>query len=682
MFNVIQTFYVDAAAVQGAPTVLITGVDLFFKSKPSTVLNTSGTIAPGVSIRICDVLNDLPVLTSIRPSLARVEYSGVFAVSDSSISTSFVFDQPVVAQTGKYYGIVVKYDDPAYQLWSNKIGDALVGTNQPSPGSGTSRDGFYFSGSQTDLTPTTNVDLKFSVNIAKFDTTASVTLDLFNKNYEFLTVNNRVGTFKAGEDIFVANTQYAGTLSVVSGNTTVTGTGTNFAALSLGQKFIIQSNGTYRIATVYDISNTTSIVLQDPLNISNTSASFYSGPTGSIVNDNYVTNKIILNGSTANSTISFSGGAVVRGSISNATSTVVSVDNLNVDKFTSHINVVSQSVSTVSATYNMAQANGASFVQAPLFDSLVKDVSVDVGINKKFILSRSNEVGQSSLFQPNLKSADVRLNIGTTNPYIAPFLTTVDADITIRQMLVSNTVYDSANSDTEITGHGIAFTKHFTKKMTFEKDRRAEDIRVFAAMYRPAGTDVRMYAKIWNAQDSEPFDDKMWTPLEIKLGKDKVFSSSVDKTNFIDFEFGFPSTIDSAGPILAGTFNCANNSTIIVGTNTVNLTTVITPGQYVSVYDPLFPQNELIVQVVTVAAGQFTVNVAPPSTFNGRNVRVLRYSAAFVNTQNTGGIVRYFNLNGAQFDGYNTVQVKVVLLANDSHVVPLVDEMQVIGLSA
>jgi hypothetical protein len=680
MFNAIQTFFVDPDAVQGASSVLITGVDLFFKSKPAA-LNVSGMAAPGVSVKLCDVKSTIPDLTTERTNLARVEYGSVFAVADSSVGTSFVFNQPIVVTTGQYYGLVIHFDDPGYVLWVNKAGDALVGTNQVSPGATTSRDGLYFTGATNDLTPSTTIDLKYRVNIAKFNTGSTTTADLFNKNYEFMTVTARSGQFSGGEDLFVTSTQLAGTINVASGNTTVTGTGTSLNVLSPGQKVVIQSGGTYRVATVFNVSNTSSMTLKDPIQVTNGAAVIYTAVSGLLVNDNYVTNKITLRGSSANSTVAFVGGSTIRGATSNAVATVVSVDNLSVDSFVSHINVVSQSVSATTTTYGMAQANGANYAVANTYASLPKDTQIDVGATKRFILSRSNEAAQSNLFQPNLKSADVRLTLGTTNPYSAPYLNAVDADLTINQMLVSNTVYDAANNDTEVTGHGIAFTKHFTKKMTFEKDRQAEDIRVFASIYRPAGTDVRVYAKIWSVEDSEPFDDKLWTLLEHKNGRSNVFSSAADKQNFIDYEFGFPLGTEYSTTI-AGGFSGVNGNATINSVNAVDLTTVLSAGRYVSFFDPLFPQNEFIARAQSVSASSINLSSNAPATFTGRNLRLLKYPTAFVNPNTTGGVVRYFNMNGSQFDGYNTVQVKIVLLANDSHVVPVVDEIEVFGLSA
>ena len=42
----------------------------------------------------------------------------------------------------------------------------------------------------------------------------------------------------------------------------------------------------------------------------------------------------------------------------------------------------------------------------------------------------------------------------------------------------------------------------------------AEDLLVFLTAYRPANTDIKVFARIHNSDDPEAFDDKDWTMLE------------------------------------------------------------------------------------------------------------------------------------------------------------------------
>ena len=134
-FSLVQTFYADPDIVAGASEVTLTSIDLFFKLKPSQVANLSGNPNAGVAVAICAVENDQPNLQkTFAYSLSYKDYSRIYSFGDASSATTFGFKQPLKLATGKFYGIVVMYEDPGYVAWVNKTGDKLVNTNIPSPG--------------------------------------------------------------------------------------------------------------------------------------------------------------------------------------------------------------------------------------------------------------------------------------------------------------------------------------------------------------------------------------------------------------------------------------------------------------------------------------------------------------------------------------------------------------------
>ena len=74
-YNIIQTFYADPAIVGKSSQVGITSIEVFVKVKPNPSKNISGNPKPGVTIKICDVENDEPVLTKCySSSVSRKEY--------------------------------------------------------------------------------------------------------------------------------------------------------------------------------------------------------------------------------------------------------------------------------------------------------------------------------------------------------------------------------------------------------------------------------------------------------------------------------------------------------------------------------------------------------------------------------------------------------------------------------
>ena len=140
-FSLIQTFYADPEIINNASEVTLTSVDLFFKTKPNPLANLSGNPNAGVTVAICEVENDQPVLQkTLSLSLTYKNYSQIFSFGDASAATTFGFRQPIKLATGKFYGIVVIFEDPGYVLWTNKTGDRLVNTNIPSSGVNSNKD--------------------------------------------------------------------------------------------------------------------------------------------------------------------------------------------------------------------------------------------------------------------------------------------------------------------------------------------------------------------------------------------------------------------------------------------------------------------------------------------------------------------------------------------------------------
>lgn len=685
IFNMIQTFFVDPDQVQGSPTVSLTMIDLFFKAKPHITLNASGLLNPGVVVSICEVENGKPDLTKEFLETRRLTYDEVFAIDSADIATSFGFENPIIVTTGRYYGVVIRLEDSNYDLWVNKKGDKLVNTSTASPGSLLSRDGDFFSFSTGgQLTPVNSTDLKFRVKIAEHVVEVDHTLDYTNRGHDFIRINNRVGRFRGGEWVFVLKALRSGTITINVGSNVITGVGTTFTGMIEGQQFIVQSGTNYEVHTVQGIINNTSILVKDPASYANTSAVHHFGPVGLLHQEDYVNSNIVLTDPTSNTTYAFIGGDVVRGHKTEAEATIVSVDDIGVDELVSHFNVTAPSATTYYPEFDFARANGGGHEFIADYKPLPHNQIIRSNFTeRRWFISRSNEVSEPLLHTDKRKSVHVRIRTRTSNPYVAPVVEPGESDLTIRRVLVSNTTSHLVGGlDTEITQNGTALCKHIAQKMTFEGTRQAEDLRVFVSAHRPVGTDVRLYAKIHNSADSESFDDKPWSPLAIIDNKQDVYSPS-EGTQFTEYQYALPSAPETLED-LVGSFTTVNASAVITGNGTADLTTKVVAGQLIKVYSPLFPSNYIMSTVASVTSGTITltdtitnVNV----TGAGFKVATLKYNTAFVNSLG-GGFVRYFNSTGTPFDKYNTVQIKVVLEADDPNVFPRVDQLEAIGVSA
>jgi len=56
-------------------------------------------------------------------------------------------------------------------------------------------------------------------------------------------------------------------------------------------------------------------------------------------------------------------------------------------------------------------------------------------------------------------------------------------------------------------------SRYISKTVVLADGQDAEDLVVFLTAYRPQGTNIQVYGKVLNATDSDPFDDKSWTPM-------------------------------------------------------------------------------------------------------------------------------------------------------------------------
>jgi hypothetical protein len=193
IFNFAQSFFVDPSSVQGAKTVDVSSVDLYFKSKPTATGNRSGINNPGVFIFLCEVNankvpNIIPFINGTHSVESRVPYVNILPSSDSSLATKFKFETAVKIKTGIEYALVGIYDgNESFVLWNSKQGDWLVGTNKPSPGPSGKYVGSYYdslivtkqtSPNNPNMTlplevipswkPSSTIDLKFNVNLARY----------------------------------------------------------------------------------------------------------------------------------------------------------------------------------------------------------------------------------------------------------------------------------------------------------------------------------------------------------------------------------------------------------------------------------------------------------------------------------------------------------------------------------
>ena len=699
-FSLIQTFYADPEIVNGASEVTMTSVDLFFKLKPSQTANLSGNPNAGVAIAICEVENDQPNLQKTYAySLSYKDFSRIYSFGDASSATTFGFNQPLKLPTGRFYGIVVMYEDPGYVAWVNKVGDRLVNTNIPSPGVNSNKDGkLYIRNSSGVFNSLSDVDIKFNLRCAKY--IAQTDKKIFvNKDYEYFTVTNQQGSFYGGEYVWQNTAPETGSVAIVQGGNTIVGTGTSFGTLNEDTNIVLQSGNASQVVTITEVVNNTVLSVSELIEFSNTNGRYINTVVGKVYVQDRPRNKIYLKDSTAN-TIYFTVGNTFIGADSGATANIVSIDNLSIDRVRLRGGIRAPANGLVETVLKTTAQTGGAYVYSEANQERVKinnQQAYNITNYDAYVLSRSNEIQQVSLYsnsdlfvdKKSLKIEADYLVLGSGEIYMSPLLEGSKLDLYSIENRVSNAcniVSGGIVIDTEVAGNGIALSKHIGAKVQFSNDKFAEDVRMFMVAYRPKGTEIRVYTRVHNSKDPEAFDDKSWTPLEYTQNANR-FSSTDDESDFVEFELGLPQFSESSYT-LPGTFTTTLGSATIVAANSgySNTTNLIANNDLIKIYNPLFPQTNYQVAAVKQANATHIIIGGVVETTNiagsGYKIDKLKYNNVAFNNINNTNISRYYNSTLAEFDAFDSMQVKIVMLADNTYKVPRIDQIQVLGVSA
>jgi hypothetical protein len=707
-----QTFTIDPASVSFADQVNITSVEVYFKQKPLGVGNESGSLDPGFTVYI------VPTAAGGAPNYktlddyvgSRKEFSEIVSSRDATVSSKFTFPTPIPVKTGVEYAVVCKPDlEEGYVLWASTRGEINVSTEISSPGIAGKYIGRYFGLTNVSASwqPLPYKNLKFRVNVGRYAYNTIIPDDyqpsftLYMKNYEFVTYNkaSSTGLFLGGEYVYQNKASADGSCAVVKGNNTITTTGGVFAGLfspNGDDSYIVVQNGdksdVRKVIKVTDSDNT--VLVDRPLSFTNSGANFIR----TVVAKNYVNknsrflndsdNFIVLSESSSNSVVRFTNNSILIGEQSGATVANAYFNDLLVHISDPHVYVhtppgTNYSVEQIFSYTTTDSLNGSLAAGELNFDiDMYQPENLDVG-QPVMLMSRTNEVALRNWSSKEKSNASRLLyTIETTNDYTSPQIDYNATDVFFTRYLINN------NSANEHTSYGSALSKHITKKIAFANGRQAEDILVYLQAYKPSGTDLKVYVKLFNSQDNDYFEDKDWTELRETSGN--RLSSSTNLSDFVEYTYGLYdyTTSQNIASTLNGAISIASGSTTVTGIGTDFLTD-LDPGDLVKIYQPLFPEKYVIASVydttTTTSLTLQTAITASDYTYLGSGGlqmdKILYKHQAFQNKRNNN-TVRYFNSSMTLYDKYDTFAIKIVFLSNNQFIIPKVSNIRAVGVSA
>jgi hypothetical protein len=190
---------------------------------------------------------------------------------------------------------------------------------------------------------------------------------------------------------------------------------------------------------------------------------------------------------------------------------------------------------------------------------------------ERTVKSYSNEVRLGTFGTKG--TATYEINMVSYSPYVSPVVNFKARTFNYIENIINN---DDTN---EWTKFGKSKSKYISKTVIL--DAVAEDLVVYVTGYRPKGTNIKAYAKFFNA-DSDPsnFDAKVWTELSYQNDGELLFSSPNNLEDYKEYTFGPPkatarpsgtanntlygySDIGASGAVSAGTLTYYDESDAI-----------------------------------------------------------------------------------------------------------------------
>jgi hypothetical protein len=567
-----QSFYVDPDTYPKG--FYLTSIDLFFKTK-------SQDNNRNVSVEIRELENGFPSAQFVTDGdIAIVNNRNITISNDASSATTFTFKNPIYLESGNDYCFTVKPEnnDPDFAIWVAELG-AIDITN---PDTQTRIEQAYNSGvlftSSNDKTWTAkqNIDMKFTMRVAEFNTSAKL-------------------AYWTNISVPTAFTYDA--LTPAISDQILPGTNISYDIKTADSTFAVDSDYT-------TIKNYERLILRSRKQISTTASE------------------------TANAFKSLQ----VRATLS-TTNKFISpyIDDENII-FHFDKNVINNSYETsITGTVTYSSSN-----------------NIVVGSGTDF--SNTVFTGEYAYFGDEYRRiASVSNNV---------YLTVTNNFTTSNAVSQAMTIRNEENP----VGPYSSESRYITKVVTLNDGFEAADLVTYFRINRPPGTSVKVYTKLLNENDTDAFDDKFYTPMEL-VGTETF---TLNQNEYKEEKYVVPSVAKTGGSeLLSGTVATSNVSTTVIGTST-RFTEDLKIGDTIAVG---LARTEKV--VATIANNtSLTVESVFSTLSSDENVfRVLNNTVA------------YTTPDGRTFQGYKQFAIKIVFLSSNPSFAAKVKDLRGIALA-
>lgn len=500
------TFKVDVPP--GEEGVFLTSVDVFIQAMHPTL---------GVWFEIREV-NSGGGITRTQVPYSEVwmkrDDPRIVLTNDGSTPTNVNFPSPVFLYNDTQYAFVIHTEglNPDTYFWVSRLGENEVSTGLPV----TSRQltgTLYTTNNNLNYDMVPDVDLKVKFNRAKFNTSSTGSITLANIEHEFITVDIPTNTFTTYGETIVGSA--ALTLSGVSGTDTIAVGDVIVGTTSEVEGEVLNINGlVYQTDGIGFVQGEAfTVVGKDKVG---TLGSVNAGQ-GRLAKYDSTTLTLTL----SNSNGKFFNGAVLRGLTSEIETTITGFDRYKysvVNFKPNYLSFNNTSASFETRGYKTSTSSMGSYIAANA-DSTFAFAS------EKAILSRSVEISGLG----GSGSAQVQGTLASTSEYLSPVV-----DITrSHSVYVFNVINDDVTGELTPQG-GSLLNKYISKTVTLADGQDAEDMLVTLSAYRPPGSEIYVWIKVKNGEDSQAFEDKPWI---VMVPRSSPFSSIANKGNFVELNY-------------------------------------------------------------------------------------------------------------------------------------------------
>jgi hypothetical protein len=585
-----QTFTILSSAVpSGVTSVYLTSIDLFFHTI-DTVLGVT------VDVRGCDSFGRPDF--SVLPFGSRHLWPEEIAISvDATVKQTINYPAPILLQVGQSYSFVVTPDgfNPNYLLHSAVLQETDLRTNASI---------YAFAGGGNLFLASQGVvwnsydqeSLTYNVNIAMFNP-LSGTVAFQNDDSEYFQTNGNIGIMGPGDQAFIANNNnlIAGVTScsntsttIMVGNTTglvgITVANNNFVNGSLVM-LLSQDTQLGFVTAVYNVINSTAFrgVIPYDATIQSGNSTFIAATNAPFTDNSSLTAYNVTNtpkgliatvnntflvvntvSSNATSFLTNTGPYIVFDGYAGGWTNSASLVDIPYDTFMPKFTTSIPNFCTINMAMSGVSNGSTGYVSDTSFTNITEGVDSSFYDEERVVMSKSNEISQIN----GAKSLTIGSSMSTTSSWESPAFDLIKSGGILIENVINaeqpgNTVFLS-----EINNSGNAINKYISTTVPLASGLSASDLQVYVSAFKPANTEIYVYAKLLNQYDSTSFLNSFWTPMYCL---NTAVSTPGNLTDFNEYLYTFANTAPANTIPMAytGYLNASNNN-ILTYTNPLN----------------------------------------------------------------------------------------------------------------